>query len=59
MKSVLSPLEILSTILISTISLLFLWGTEKEQSKYYCSFWVESIPIIWWIILIILQRLFG
>ncbi len=59
MKNVLSPIEILSTILVTTISLLFLWGTEKEQSQYYCSFWVESVPIMWLVILIILRYLFS
>ncbi len=58
-KNTLSSIEILSTILITTISLLFLWGTDKEQSKYYCSFWVESVPIMWFLILLILQSLFS
>ncbi|GAA4271357.1 hypothetical protein GCM10022258_06500 [Aquimarina gracilis] len=58
-KELLSSVEILSTILVTTISLLFLWGTEKEQSKYYCSFWVESVPIMWLIILVVLQNLFS
>ncbi len=58
-KDILSSTEILSTILVATISLLFLWGTEKKQSEYYCSFWVESVPLIWLAILIILQQLFG
>lgn len=55
----LSSIEILSTIIITTISLLFLWGTEKKQSEYYCSFWVESIPIMWLVIVIVLQELFS
>ncbi len=55
----LSSIEILSTILVTTISLFFLWGTDKKQSEYYCSFWVESIPIMWLIILIILESLFS
>ncbi|WP_271765379.1 UbiA prenyltransferase family protein [Aquimarina algiphila] len=55
----LPSVEILSTILVTTISLLFLWGTEKKQSEYYCSFWVESVPIMWLGIVIILQNLFG
>ncbi len=57
-KDQLSALEILSTILITTISLLFLWGTERKQSEYYCSFWVESVPIMWLLIIVILQNLF-
>ncbi|WP_103863652.1 hypothetical protein [Aquimarina sp. I32.4] len=51
--------EILSTILLTIISLFFLWGTEKKQSEYYCSFWVESVPIMWLIVFLILENLFG
>lgn len=58
-KDELSSAEILSTIGVTTISLLFLWGTEKKQSEYYCSFWVESVPMIWLGIYILLQNLFG
>ncbi|MBQ0733695.1 hypothetical protein [Aquimarina celericrescens] len=58
-KNVLSSTEILSTIAVSTISLLFLWGTKKEQSRYYCSFWVESVPIMWLITIILLEYSFG
>lgn len=54
----LSSIEILSTISVTTISLLFLWGTERKQSEYYCSFWVESVPVFWLIIIMILERLF-
>ncbi len=53
--TLLTSVEILSTILITTISLLFLWGTDRKQSQYYCSFWVESIPIFWLFIMWILQ----
>lgn len=55
----LSSTEILSTVAITIISLLFLWGTDKKQSEYFCSFWVESIPIMWLFILVLIQRLFG
>ncbi|AXT62884.1 hypothetical protein D1816_21925 [Aquimarina sp. AD10] len=58
-KDELNSIEILSTILITTISLLFLWGTEKKQSEYYCSFWVESVPIFWLLILFVLENLFS
>ncbi len=58
-KEMLSSIEILSTILIAIISLMFLWGTDRQQSKYYCSFWVEGIPIMWLFITLILQRLFN
>ncbi|WP_299901024.1 hypothetical protein [uncultured Aquimarina sp.] len=55
----LTSTEILSTVFITIISLLFLWGTDKKQSEYFCSFWVESIPMIWLFILVLMQSLFG
>ncbi len=58
-KDNITSIEILSTILVTTISLLFLWGTERKQSEYYCSFWVESVPLMWLIIFIFLQNLFS
>ncbi|GAA4113501.1 hypothetical protein GCM10022393_12540 [Aquimarina addita] len=56
-KNDLSSLEIIVSIVITIICLLFLWGTEKKQSEYFCSFWVESIPILWLGIWIFLQHL--
>lgn len=35
----------------SLATFLFLMRAEKNQSTYYSSFWVESLPIVWWIIL--------
>lgn len=30
------------------VLLLFLQKSKVKQSKYYASFWVEAIPILWW-----------
>ncbi|AUC85117.1 hypothetical protein CW731_07345 [Polaribacter sp. ALD11] len=32
--------------------LVFLMRSKINQSKYYSSFWVESLPIIWWLLLL-------
>lgn len=40
-------------VLVCLITALFLWGSTPKRSKYYTSFWVESIPIIWLILLIL------
>ena len=29
-----------------------------EQQKYYSSFWVESLPIIWWFILLGFDKIY-
>lgn len=58
-KDEVSFTEILSVVAITIISLLFLWSTERKQSEYFCSFWVEIIPIIWLLIWIVIQSLLG
>lgn len=30
--------------------ILFVMRAKIDQSKYYSSFWVESLPIVWWLI---------
>jgi hypothetical protein len=30
-----------------------LMRSTQNQSKYYSSFWVESLPVVWWILLLI------
>jgi hypothetical protein len=27
---------------------------NEKRSKYYTSFWVESIPVVWWLLLEVL-----
>ena len=44
---------ILITFLITLISFLFLIFSTSDQRKYYSSFWVESIPIFWLILVLI------
>ena len=34
--------------------LFFLMRSKENQSKYYSSFWVESLPILWWLTIIVL-----
>jgi hypothetical protein len=43
---------IINLILVLMIGLFLLFANEK-QSKYYTSFWVESIPIVWWLLLLL------
>jgi hypothetical protein len=43
---------IINLILVIVISLFMLFANEK-RSKYYTSFWVESVPIVWWLLLLI------
>ncbi len=40
-----------STCLITLISAVFLIYSNQKQSKYYSAFFVESIPIIWFLLI--------
>lgn len=43
---------IVNFILVLMISLFLIFANEK-RSKYYTSFCVESIPIVWWLLLLL------
>jgi len=48
------PLPLIFAIAIAiSISIALAFANEK-RSKYYTSFWVESIPIVWWVCLLLL-----
>lgn len=37
------------------ITLFFLWSSSNKKSEYFASFWVESIPIFWFITLWVME----
>jgi hypothetical protein len=39
-------------IAIALVIILFLALANEKRTKYYTSFWVESIPIVWWILMV-------
>ena len=39
--------SLLTLLLVGTITGFFLWFSSPKKTRYYTSFWVESIPIIW------------
>lgn len=52
LKDELTQKSVISTLLISLITLCFLLFANKKRNRYYSSFWVESIPIIWLLIVL-------
>lgn len=41
--------------IVSCSVAFFLYFANENRSRYYASFWVESIPIFWWILLLLLR----
>jgi len=46
--------SVLITLIITVISILFLTLSSGKQNEYYSSFWVESIPILWYLLIVFL-----
>lgn len=54
-----SGAELCAAVAISLISAGFIVFSTRTQSKYYASFWVEAIPIFWFVIFWSLVHLFN
>ncbi len=48
-------LELLLNFVIAIVIAIFLVFSNENRSKYYTSFWVESVPILWWLIYLFLK----
>ena len=48
----------LSLLIVCLLIAAVLSGSSKKQFKYFASFWVEAIPIVWLGILLLLRYLF-
>lgn len=40
-------------IIIAIVIVLFLAFANEKRSKYYTSFWVESVPTLWWLMVVL------
>jgi len=52
LKDEMSQVQTFSTIVISTLMIVFLIASEVKQPKYYSSFLVEGVPIIWLLLIL-------
>ena len=41
-------------LIVALLSLFFLMKATQNQNKYYSSFFVESLPIVWFVLILIL-----
>lgn len=41
---------IINLVMVVTL-MLFIFFANTNRSKYYTSFWVESVPIFWWLMI--------
>ena len=48
---------IVNLIIVACISLLLMFADER-RSKYYSAFWVEAVPVLWWILILVFSHSF-
>lgn len=53
-----SVVEIISTSVMLSVLFVFITKSHPENSLSYTSFWVEALPIFWWLLSISLEILF-
>ncbi|MNT44319.1 hypothetical protein D3C72_1808410 [compost metagenome] len=41
-------------LIMVVMLMLFIAFANPNRSKYYTSFWVESVPILWWLMVVFL-----
>ncbi|MGA8854329.1 MAG: hypothetical protein WB492_09150, partial [Christiangramia sp.] len=42
--------EFLALFIALILTGIFLWSTNENQKKYYCSFWVEGLPVFYLVV---------
>jgi len=48
-------LDLLLNFVIAIVIAIFLYFSNETRSKYYTSFWVECVPILWWLLFLFIQ----
>ena len=43
-------------LLVCVAIAFFLYFANENRSRYYASLWVESVPIFWWLVLILFEK---
>ncbi|GHC49090.1 UbiA prenyltransferase family protein [Ulvibacter litoralis] len=57
-KDVLSSNYLYSLLFVCLLIGVLLIASKKKQTRYFASFWVESVPIFWWGLFVVLESLF-
>ena len=50
-------LQLIINAVLVLIMTLFLLFANENRSKYYTSFWAESIPVFWYLMLVVIDNL--
>ncbi|WP_156877265.1 hypothetical protein [Salinimicrobium terrae] len=48
---------ITAVVIIVAVTSLLIWKSKENQSRYFASFWVEGIPVLWLLLFLLLTNL--
>ena len=57
LKDVVDSENLIVMAILSIITGVLIVFSEENQGKYYSGFWVESLPILWWVLLLLMKSL--
>ncbi|WP_324023699.1 hypothetical protein QSV08_12655 [Maribacter sp. BPC-D8] len=58
LKTDLDTAHIIVKTILFLVLILMIFKTKLDQKKYFSSFWVEAIPLFWWLLFIISKKYF-
>lgn len=47
------PIQAWNNLLIVLLTLFFIFYASPKHTKFFTLFWVESVPIVWWLIVVV------
>ncbi|TDT46970.1 hypothetical protein CLV90_1037 [Maribacter spongiicola] len=56
LKTDLDSTHILVKTMLFLVLLIVIYKTKLNQKKYFSSFWVEAIPLLWWLFFIVSKK---
>lgn len=57
LKEVSTPQSKLGLLILVIVTAGTVWKSKENQSRYFASFWVEGIPVLWLLLLLLLRNL--
>ena len=53
LKSDFDRMQLLVNLIMVSVLAGFIWFANEKKSRYYTAFWVESVPVFWWLLLLL------
>jgi hypothetical protein len=53
LKSEIHLNQLIVLLIVSLIIIMFVIFSKEKQGKYYCAFWVEGLPILWLLLILV------